>query len=75
MPGYQYTFIVQCKELINHAQSRVVATMKIENDDGAFMKALDGLNKNPKCFKQIYIGDIDLEQAPTMEPEKKLDND
>jgi hypothetical protein len=58
--GYQYTFVIQCKELSNHAESRILATMRVQDKCGEFMEALKNLNCNPDFLKQIYIGEIDL---------------
>jgi len=70
--GFKYTFVVQCKELINHAMTRIVATARIEGaNNGEFMRALENLKCDPEIIKQIYIGDIDLETAPIMEKEKE----
>lgn len=72
--GFQYTFVVQCKELINHAMSRVIATVRIEpKNNGDFMRALENLKCDPDCIKQIYIGDVevDFSLAPVIEGSKE----
>jgi hypothetical protein len=67
MSGYQYTFVVQCKELLNHAQSKVISTCRIENDNGVFMAALESLNRSANAMKSIPLDDIDLGALLTKE--------
>lgn len=64
MSIYKYTFVVQCKEFLNHAEEKIVATCRIENDKGKFMDLLNSFKNNPEIMKFIDIDDIDLELAP-----------
>lgn len=62
--GYQYIVVTQCRGLINHAESEVIMTCRIENDNGKSMEFLESFNANPEIMKQIDIGDMDLFNAP-----------
>jgi len=64
----QYTFVVQIKEIINVNASRIIATVRIDNEDNDFMDALERLQQNREYIKQIDIGSFDLATAPIMEP-------
>lgn len=64
--GYQYTFVIQCRGLINHAKSEIVMTCRIEDKTGKCMEFLSSLNKDPNIMKAIDIGNVDLLNAPYM---------
>lgn len=73
--GFKYTFIVQCKELINENASRIIATVRIEDKyNGDFLRVLENLKCNPEIIKQIYIGDVEMDfsTAPVIEPSKEV---
>ncbi len=68
--GYLYTFAVQCKEFTS---MKVIATVRIEGNVEAFMKALQELHCDPERIKQIYVGEIDFETAPLITADKEND--
>lgn len=69
MPCFEYTFLVQCREYVNHAHSRIIATVRIENDVSGFMKALEDLNKNKEFIKDIDVGEINFESFLAVDKE------
>ncbi len=62
--SFTYTFVVQVKEF-----DKIIATVKLEDKNGEFIKALENLNMDKDYIKQIYIGEIDFTQAPLIDRE------
>ena len=69
--SFKYTFVVQIKEF-----DVVIATVKLEDKNGEFIKALENLNMDKELIQQIYVGEVDFTQSPLIEkdpmPESKL---